>query len=104
MDHRTVGRLPNQIASSFTNACTGSFLAPEVERDLFKVPNSSLIEAVNFHAASVSGRVFTCIRFVALFLLAIASHGVFDFRRLCSWLGGFDIKGKLFARTWREIW
>ena len=63
-----VGLLRNQITASFADACAGSFLAPEVERDLLKVPNSSLIEAVNFHAASVSGGVFTCIRFVALFL------------------------------------
>ena len=68
VDHRTIGLLPNQNEASFTDACAGLFSAPEVERYLLKVPNSSLIEAVNFHVASVSGRVFTCIHFVALFL------------------------------------
>jgi hypothetical protein len=68
VDHHTVGLLLNQSAASFANACAGLFLAPEVERDLLKVPNLSLIEAVNFHAASVNGRVFTYIHFVALFL------------------------------------
>ena len=68
VDHHMIGLLPNQNAASFGDACAGSFSAPEVERYLLKVPNSSLIEAVNFHVASVSGRVFTCIRFVALFL------------------------------------
>ena len=59
MDYRTVGLLPNPSAASFIFACAGSFSAPKVERDLLKVPNLSLIEAVNFHAASVSG---SCIR------------------------------------------
>jgi hypothetical protein len=68
VDHHTVGLLSNQSAASFVDACAGSFLALEVKRGLLKVPNSSLIEAVNFHAASVSGRVFTYIHFVALFL------------------------------------
>jgi hypothetical protein len=44
MDHHTVGLLPNQIAASFADTCDGSFSAPKVERDLLKVPNSSLIE------------------------------------------------------------
>ena len=68
MDHRAVGLLPNQSAASFVNACAGSFSAPDVEMDLLKVPNSSLIEAVNFHAASVSGKASTCIHSIALFL------------------------------------
>ena len=49
------GLLLDKAAADFANACAGAFSAPEVERDLLKVPNSSLIEAVNFHAASVSG-------------------------------------------------
>ena len=64
-----VGLLRNQITASFADACAGSFLAPEVERDLLKVPNSSLIEAVNFHATSVSEWVLTCISFVIVFPL-----------------------------------
>ena len=64
-----VGLLRNQITASFADACAGSFLAPEVERDLLKVPNLSLIEVVNFHAASVSGWVLTYIHIVALFPL-----------------------------------
>ena len=55
--------------ASFADACAGSFSVPEVERDLLKVPNSSLIEAVNFHAVSVSGKASTCIRSITLFLL-----------------------------------
>ena len=55
VDYRVIGLLLSLSGASFADACAGSFLAPEVERDLLKVPNSSLIEAVNFHAASVSG-------------------------------------------------
>ena len=66
-----VGLLPNQSVASFADACAGSFSAPEVERDLLKVPNLSLIEAVNFHATSVSGWVLTYIRFVIVFLLDV---------------------------------
>ena len=68
VDHHTIGLLPNQSAASFADACVGSFLAPEVERDLLKVPNLSLIEVVNFHAASVSGWVLPYVCFVACFL------------------------------------
>jgi hypothetical protein len=68
VDYHTVGLLPDQGAANFADACTGAFLALEVERDLLKVPNSSLIEAVNFHAASVSGRVLACVRFTVCFL------------------------------------
>ena len=53
VDHHMVGLLPNQSAASFTDACVGSFLALEVERDLLKVPILSLIEAVNFHAVLI---------------------------------------------------
>ena len=55
MDYRTIGLLLSLSEASFANACAGSFSARKVERDLLKVPNSSLIEAVNFHDASVSG-------------------------------------------------
>ena len=54
MDYRTVGLLPTTSVASFSDA----FIAPEVERDHLKVSNSSLIETVNFHAASVSGWMF----------------------------------------------
>ena len=67
VDYCTVGLLLDQGAANFADACAGAFLAPEVERDPLKVPNSSLIEAVNFHAASVCGRVFTCICFTVCF-------------------------------------
>ena len=67
VDYRVVGLLPGQSGDSFADACARSFSAPELERDLLKVPNMSLIEAVNFHAASVSGWVLTYIHFVALF-------------------------------------
>ena len=55
VDYHTIGLLPTPSMASFVDACAGSFSTPEVERDLLKVSNSSLIEAVNFHAASVSG-------------------------------------------------
>ena len=66
--HRMIGLLPNQGVASFVDACVGSFSALELERDLLKVPNSSLIDAVNFHAASVSSYVFICICFAVYFL------------------------------------
>ena len=66
VDHRVVGLLSSQSAARFADACVGSFSAPKVERDLLTFPNSSLIEAVNFHAASVSGWVLSCILFIAL--------------------------------------
>ena len=58
-----IGLLPNPSGASFTDVCAGSFLALELERDLLKVPNLSLVDDVNFHAASVSGDVFICICF-----------------------------------------
>ena len=67
VDYRTIGLLPNLGEASFTDACIGLFLAPELERDLLKVPNSSLIDVVNFHAASVSCYVFICICFAVYF-------------------------------------
>ena len=68
VDYCMVGLLPNTSVASFAVACAGLFLAPEVERGLLKVPNPSLIEAVNFHAASVSELEFAHIRLVALFI------------------------------------
>jgi hypothetical protein len=79
LDYRTVALLLDRGAANFADACAGAFSAPKVERDLLKVPNLSLIEAVNFHAASVSGRVLTCIRFTFCFPPCGS--------RLCSWLG-----------------
>jgi hypothetical protein len=54
VDYRAIGLLPERAAADFADECGGSFSAPEVERDLLKVPHESLTEAVNFHAASVS--------------------------------------------------
>lgn len=68
MDHRTVGILPDKVMADFADACVGSFTTPEVERDLLMVPNSSLIEVVNFHALSVSDHAFSCIGFLIVFL------------------------------------
>jgi hypothetical protein len=68
MDYRIVGLLLDQGMARFADACAGAFSALEVERDLLKVPNSSLIEAVNFNAANVSGWVFACICFAFYFL------------------------------------
>lgn len=45
----------------FTDACAILFIAPEVERDLLKVPHSSLVEAVNFHVASISIHALFCV-------------------------------------------
>ena len=66
VDYRMIGLLPNLGAASFADACVGSFLALELERDLLKVPNLSLVDVVNFHVASVSGYVFICIHFCRL--------------------------------------
>jgi hypothetical protein len=43
VDYRTVGLLPTPSAASFADACASSFSALEVERDLLKVSNLSLI-------------------------------------------------------------
>ena len=74
MDHRIIGLLPSKAAVDFANACTGLFTAPEVERDLLKVPNSSLIEAVNFHAASVSTVTLSIVWFSYCSSFRILSH------------------------------
>jgi len=50
--------LPSKVAVDFPDAYVGLFSALEVERDLLKVPHSSLAEAVNFHAASISNKIF----------------------------------------------
>jgi hypothetical protein len=68
VDYRAIRLLPNPGVASFTDACAGLFSALELRRDLLKVPNLSLIDAVNFHAASVSGYVFICIHFTIYFL------------------------------------
>ena len=56
--HRTVGLLPGKVAVDFADACVGSFIALEVERDLLKESDSSLAEAVSFHTVSVSAYAF----------------------------------------------
>jgi hypothetical protein len=48
VDYRAVGLLPKKVAVHFLDRCAGSFLAPEVERDLLTVPHGSLAKAVNF--------------------------------------------------------
>jgi hypothetical protein len=68
VDYHMIGLLPNPGAASFADTCAGSFMAPELERDLLKVPNLSLIDAVNFHVASVSVYVSVCIHFAIYFL------------------------------------
>ena len=62
VNYRTVGLMPDKAAADFVDSCVGSFSAPEVKRDLLKVPYASLGEAVNFHAASVS--IVTCISLI----------------------------------------
>jgi hypothetical protein len=66
VDYCTVGLLLIPSATSIADVCSGLFLAPKVERDLLKVPNLSLIEATNFHAASVSGWILPCIHFASI--------------------------------------
>jgi hypothetical protein len=61
-DLRTVGLLPDKAVADFADACAGSFVAPEVERDLLKVTDSSLAKAINFHSVSVR----TCALFRSL--------------------------------------
>ena len=78
MDYRTIGLLPNSGGASFADMCTGSFSALELERDLLKVPNLSLVDVVNFHVASVSGYVCIYICF-AILLFALR---LFDVVRL----------------------
>lgn len=47
VDHRTIGLLPDRVATDLTNASTGSFTTLEVERELLKVSDSSLAKAVS---------------------------------------------------------
>jgi hypothetical protein len=93
VDYRAVGLLPNQVAAGFADACVGAFSAPEVERDLLKVPNSSLIKAVNFHDASVSILLLICAPFAACCLATALYVFHFDFRRPCSLLEGSKTRG-----------
>ena len=58
IDHYTIGLLPDRVTTDLADASTGSFTTPEVERELLKVSDSSLAEAVCFHAVSVSVHVF----------------------------------------------
>lgn len=53
-DYRAVGLLPSQEAVAFADSCSESFAAPELERDILKVPDTTLMEAANYHAISVS--------------------------------------------------
>jgi hypothetical protein len=95
-----VGLLPDSSGASFADACAGLFSAPEVYRYLLKVPNPSLIEAVNFHAASVSGSLLSSIRSLILFPSGDNfMYRFFYFHRPCSWLVGSNTKGMLFARA-----
>lgn len=64
VDYQAVGLLPKKATVDFADECASSFSAPEVERDLLKVPHESLAEAMNFHAASV-GVLYT-ILFIVL--------------------------------------
>jgi hypothetical protein len=78
VDYHTIGLLPDMAAVNFANACARSFSAPEVERDLLKVSYSSLAEAVNFHATSVSAWFFYSIcffhHFCFLKIVSMISH------------------------------
>jgi len=78
VDYHIIGLLPDKTAADFTNACARSFLASEVEKGLLKVPQSSLAEAVNFHAASVRARFFSSIHFFRCFpflrIVSMISH------------------------------
>jgi hypothetical protein len=77
VDYCTIGLLPFPCGASFADACAGSFSAPEAERDLLKVPNASLIEAVNFHAASVSFLLFSSICSIGLISYLRQLDGLF---------------------------
>jgi len=68
VDHRTVGLLLGKVVADFVDTCPDSFTALEVERDLLRVPNWSLVEAVNFHSLNVSDHAFSCICLVVVFL------------------------------------
>ena len=80
VDHRTVGLLPGKVAVDFADACVGSFIALEVERDLLKEYDLSLTEVLSFHAVSVSSYAFCA--FACSFCL-ISLDGYLMFRLLC---------------------
>ena len=84
VDYHTISLLPDKTTTDFSNACVGSFSALEVERDLLKVPHSSLAEAVNFHAASVSAWFLSSIHFFPL--LPFSKYCFFD---LAFWPLGY---------------
>jgi len=80
--------LPSKVAVDFPDAYVGLFSALEVERDLLKVPHSSLAEAVNFHAASISNKIFF---FFLLFSL-------FFFPKIIFMISRFGVQSMLLAR------
>lgn len=87
VDHRTVGLLPGEAMVAFADACVSSFTALEEDRGLLKVPNSSLMEVVNFHATSISAVTF----FLFAFLIVLA----FEY---CHVTLHFDVQAMLLAR------
>jgi hypothetical protein len=54
IDFRSVGLLPSQEAMDFAEKCSSAYIAPEVERDMLKAPNTELLDAINVHAVHVS--------------------------------------------------
>lgn len=60
IDHRVIGLLPNKDGAKFADTYAVSVVAPEVQRDLLKVSDASLAEAMNYHAVNVSVRNLPC--------------------------------------------
>ena len=69
---RQLGILPgeNSDAAKFAELYQKALVAPEMERDLFQVEDSALVEAASFHLVSVSGFFPLCTLFALCLLYA----------------------------------
>lgn len=58
VDYQKVGLIPNRAGVQFADACGNAYSVPELERDILALPDAELLDAVNFHALSVSFYLF----------------------------------------------
>lgn len=54
VDYVEAGLLPGRLGLEFAEQCSSAFVAPEVECDVLSVSTPDLLDAINFHAISVS--------------------------------------------------
>lgn len=54
VNYREAGVISDAVGFQFTEACSGAYIAPEVERDLLKEVGDTLLGAIDCHAVWVS--------------------------------------------------